>query len=82
MTHKSEEFLYGLDKLFLLKDCYELIQETLEEDIELHACDFEEREGMLKSLEEFMDIISERMPKLVIKQEHRLRLVPNYKKEQ
>ncbi len=35
--NKSNKFELTLKHLFLLKDCYELISETIEDDIELYT---------------------------------------------
>lgn len=73
---KSEQFEFTLNHLFLLKDCYKLIEETLEENIELHTWSFEERQGMLKAIDDAMDVIKEELPNFKLAKARHLKLVP------
>lgn len=77
MTDKLKDFNFNLQLQFLLKDCHKLISETLEEDIELHSWDFEERKGMLNAIDEAMAIINDEMPKFTAKKERHLKLISN-----
>lgn len=70
-------FEFTLKHLFLLKDCYKLIEETLEENIELYTLDFEERKGMLNVIDEVMEVVKKDLPKFTINKERHLKLVQN-----
>jgi hypothetical protein len=72
-----EKFEFTLKHLFLLKDCYKLIEETLEENIEMYTWDFEERQGMLDAIDEVMEVVKEDLPKFTLKKERHLKLVPS-----
>lgn len=72
---KSEQFEFTLNHLFLLNDCYRLIEETIEKHIELHTWSFEERQGMLKAIDDAMKLIKEDMPKFKVAKERHLKLV-------
>lgn len=83
MADKLKDFNFNLQLQFLLKDCHELISETIEEDIDLYSWNFEERKGMLNAIGEAMETINDEMPKFIVKKERHLKLVPsirdNYK---
>tara|TARA_Y100000588_G_scaffold371868_1_gene443738 strand:- start:279 stop:533 length:255 start_codon:yes stop_codon:yes gene_type:complete len=72
-----EKFEFTVKHLFLLKDCYNLIEETLEENIELYTWDFEERQCLLKAIDEAIEVVKEDMPKFTMNKERHLRLVLN-----
>lgn len=75
--NKSKNIEFTLKHLFLLKDCYELISETIEEDIELYTWDMKQRQRMLVALDEIIDVVKDELPKLAIKKEPHLKLVPH-----
>lgn len=68
-------FEFTLKHLFLLKDCYKLIEETLEENIEMYTWDFEERQGMLDAIDEVMEVVKEDLPKFTVKKTAHLKIV-------
>ena len=74
-------FEITLKHLFLLKDCYELILETVEDDIELSTWDIEERQEMLVAIDEIIDVVKSKLPKFVIQREQHLKLVPKIQEE-
>lgn len=73
--NKSNNFELTLKHLFLLKDCYELISETIEEDIDLSTWDIEQRQSMLVAIDEIMDAVKEGMPKFAVRMRPNLKLV-------